>query len=532
MKLNLRISLVLLSLFIVSPVFAQPPAQDSPRIKLIQKLESILLQSDDPSNDRLKDLVNPESFDQLKNGIAEARKLVKQVEVSDILLESKTDGKLVYELPAKIVTVTFGLTENAPFRINKISTEERTEERIEPITWETLESTLDQAARDGFEGAVLITRNGKTVINKAYGYANREKKVKNRSDTIFAIGSAPIDFTHAGILLLKDQGKLKLDDPITKFFDNVPEDKQEITIQHLMRGQSGLRDFHDIAGDENPDHTWIDRDEAVKRILAHKLLFAPGEGRRHSHSAWGLLAAIIEVVSNETYPQFTKTRLFQPAGMTSTGFFGDPIAEDNVAVGYGFRKSSTPNSPPHWGKTSWLVMGSGGQVSTLGDMLRWEVAMREGKILSEESTKLYLRQGDGVSQDGDMFGFEFMHSRDPQQLFMLISNAVDSRETRQTFDALGRRINALVRSSKFSLGIAMAVDADGSVAIQRVVEGSAADKSGLKVGDQLVSANGESMSENPMVVLAPYLKTGQPIEFEIVRNNLSQKIEVKPTRND
>ncbi len=62
---------------------------------------------------------------------------------------------------------------------------------------------------------------------------------------MFAIGSAPIDFTHAALLVLRDEGKLSFDDPITNYFNNVPVDKQSITIQHLMSGQSGLRDFHD-----------------------------------------------------------------------------------------------------------------------------------------------------------------------------------------------------------------------------------------------------------------------------------------------
>ena len=189
---------------------------------------------------------------------------------------------------------------------------------------------------------------------------------------------------------------------------------KSITIRHLMTGRSGLPDFHDIPSDDNPDHTWIDRDEAVKRIFAQKLLFAPGEGPRHSHSAWGMLAAIIEVVSGQSYPQFTKERLFEPAGMKDTGFFGDQIPEDRIAVGYGFKKSSEPNSPPNWGKTSWLVMGSGGQVSTLSDMLRWETIMKSGEILSPESKKLYLGGGDGdraihASRDASVLDADHSH---------------------------------------------------------------------------------------------------------------------------
>lgn len=160
----------------------------------------------------------------------------------------------------------------------------------ESLTWENLESQLDEwAASNDFDGAILVTRNGEITLKKGWGKSNREKDFSNGPDTIFAIGSCPVDFTHAGVLLLQDQGKLDLNDPITRFFENVPEDKKAITIRHLMTGASGLPDFHDIPTDENPDHSWIDREEAVRRILGQKLLFEPGKGNEHSHSAWGLL---------------------------------------------------------------------------------------------------------------------------------------------------------------------------------------------------------------------------------------------------
>ncbi len=175
-------------------------------------------------------------------------------------------------------------------------------------------------------------------------------------------------------------------------------------------------------------------------------------------------------------------------------------------------------------------MGSGGQVSTLGDMLRWETAMKSGKILSPESTALYLRAGDNVSADGDMFGFEFMHSRNPDQLFMVISNTVDSPEKRQKFRNLVRRIDPLVRASaaKFSLGIRMSFDLHEGVVIQEVVAGSAADKDGLEVGDRIVSVNGTPMVDDPLKVLDPFLKNGTPIEFEIIRDGNNKTVQVTP----
>jgi CubicO group peptidase (beta-lactamase class C family) len=171
-----------------------------------------------------------------------------------------------------------------------------------PVTWDALEARLNWEADHGFSGVVLVARDGKVVLHKAYGLANREKKIAMRPDTILAIGSTPIDFTRAGILLLADRGKLKLSDPVTQFFKEVPEDRRAMTVEHLLTGRSGLPDFHDVPTDRDPDHSWIDRDEAVRRIFRQKLLFPPGKQRRHSHSGYGLLAAVIEIVSGQSYP--------------------------------------------------------------------------------------------------------------------------------------------------------------------------------------------------------------------------------------
>ncbi len=521
----------------VSVCLAQRPDPNSPRIDVVRAFQTLLQQANDDIQNQAKQLLSETNFDDLLKQVTAARKRVKGREVSDVILENESSGRFVYEIDDEAVTINFGMTLQQPIRINAISLaadkdQQGSVPRTPPVTWDNLEETLDQFAKDGFEGAVLVTRGGKVVLEKAYGLANREKEIKNSIETVFAIGSAPIDFTHAGILLLKDQGKLDLDDPITKFFSDVPADKRNITIRQLMTGGSGLPNFHDLPSDENPDHTWIDRDEAIRRIFAQPLLFEPGTGKQHSHSAWGVLAAIIEVVSGESYPQFTTQRLFKPAGMNDTGFFGQTVPEDRIAVGYGRKKSSEPNSPPNWGRTSWLVMGSGGQVSTLGDMLRWEQAMKSGKILSPESTKLYQRNGDGLSADGDDFGFEFMHSRNPDQLFMLITNTSNQEHRNQRFKQLGLQLYQLVSKgdspAKYSLGIAMAVSSHDGVTVQRVVAGSAAEKDGLRVGDRLISANGEKFGEDPMDVLDPFLHSETPIEFEIIRDDQTLTLRVTP----
>lgn len=313
-----------------------------------------------------------------------------------------------------------------------------------PVTWDTLEARMKWEADQGFSGVVLVARDGEVVFHKAFGMANREKQIAMRPDTILAIGSTPIDFTKAGILLLAERGKLTLKDPITKYLAGVPDDKKSITLEHLMTGRSGLPDFHELPTDRDPDHGWIDRAEAVRRILNQQLLFPPGTQRRHSHSAFGLLAAILEIVSGQTYQDFTREHLFKPAGMKDTGFFGEKYAEDRMAVGYGPRKDGALNAPPYWGKTSWLVMGSGGQVSTADDMWRWIRAVRGEKLLSKESLKPYVGPGgDGMLIGGDMYGFEIMYAGNPRSFMVVMSNTGSPKRIPQ-LRKLGQELTMLV----------------------------------------------------------------------------------------
>jgi CubicO group peptidase (beta-lactamase class C family) len=386
-----------------------------------------------------------------------------------------------------------------------------------PITWDTLGQRIDDAVAAGFAGTIL----------EAYGMANRELSVANTPDTIYGIGSTPIDFTRAGILLLAQEDALTLHDPITKYFEDVPDDKKAITIDHLMSGRSGLRDFHDLPTDRDPDHSWIDRDEAVHRIMAQDLLFAPGEGEEHSHSAWGLLAAIIEIASGQSYPTFLKERFFTPLGMTATGFFGEAFPDARVAIGYGQRRDGAINTPSHWGPTSWLVMGSGGMVSNPGDLYRWNQAMRGGEVLKPRWRGRYFAPPGAFFNGGDMYGFETYYTEGPGSLMILCSNA---GENMGVIRRLARGLYGLVSAElrpKFSLGISMRVD-DGTIVVDQVAPGSAAERDGLQSGDRLISAGGTPLGDRPMVVLDPLLRSGDAIRFEIERNGERRTVVVTP----
>ena len=306
-----------------------------------------------------------------------------------------------------VVGITLESTE--PFRIVDLVLDSSEAREAGPrLTWDTLESALEAAAEEGFCGSVLAVRGGEIVLDRGFGFADPERAHAVTPQTLFAIGSTPIDFTHGAILLLEQEGKLSLDDPIGTYFDDVPADKRGITLEHLRTGRSGLLDFPGIPGvDANLDLSWVDRDEFMRRIFASQLRFEPGTENEHSHSAWGVLAAIVEIVSGQDYETFVRENFFEPAGMQRTGHF--PLASrfpaEQVAVGLGGNVWGDVNAPSHWGETSWLVLGSGGMISTPGDLYRWRQFLASGDVLGPAAQSRYGLHGASLFEGGNDRGF-------------------------------------------------------------------------------------------------------------------------------
>lgn len=368
-----------------------------------------------------------------------------------ILADRTDDGgtRLTFMQGPRETSVVFRVQKDPPYQIVALELEptrpsENAGPAMAPITWDTLAQRLDEEAKQGFTGTVLVAHGGKVVLHQGYGMANRERKIPNTTETVFAIGSTPIDFTKAAILKLEETGKLHTSDPITKFLAGVPTDKQAMTIDHLMHGASGLPNFHHVNGvDADKDLSWIDRDEAVRRILGQPLLFAPGEGNAHSHSAWVLLAAIVEIVSKQSYGEFLQKNFFEPAGMTRTGLHEDAARFDDreLAVGYDGQPVGALNTPKYWGKTSWLVMGSGGMESDPMDLYKWMNAIRSGRTLKAAAAAKYWSHG--VLAGGDDRGFFCLYTEGPDDMMILCSNTRGGPKS--GVGAVGRRLVELVQ---------------------------------------------------------------------------------------
>jgi CubicO group peptidase (beta-lactamase class C family) len=254
---------------------------------------------------------------------------------------------------------------------------------------ERLQVHMSKLAEGGFSGVLLVAKDGQVVIAKGYGLANREKQLPFTSGSVFDIGSITKQFTGAAIAKLAMQGKLNADDQLSQHFANVPPDKAEITLDHLLTHSAGLQ------GDFGGDYEEATRDWIVSQILKSKLQFAPGKGHRYANSGFSMLAAVVEQASGQPYEAYLREQLWLPSGMQHTGYRLPNWPTDTIAHGYrGEMDWGTPLDK-HWAEDGpyWNLRGNGGVLSTVWDLYRWHQALVGDTILSAEAKqRMYARR--------------------------------------------------------------------------------------------------------------------------------------------
>ncbi len=265
-----------------------------------------------------------------------------------------------------------------------------------PLPIQRIERYLLKAEENGYSGSVLISLNGKILLKDAYGMADRENKVPFNSDTVFDIGSITKQFTAACILKLESQGKLSVQDRITKFLTAVPNDKKEITIHHLLTHTAGLADGL------GPDEELVGKEEYMKRALSSELIHPPGT-YDYSNVGYSLLAAIVETASEQEYEQYLRENILKPAGMNQTGYVLPAWDKTRLAIGYqeGERWGTTFEQSQYEKGVTWHLKGNGGIHSTTGDMHLWYLALSGNSILNAAAKEKYFAPH--VKVDGEEF---------------------------------------------------------------------------------------------------------------------------------
>lgn len=269
-----------------------------------------------------------------------------------------------------------------------------TNEVVANDTCKIIDKYLTQLTADkNFSGGLLIIKDGKKIFSKGYGWANKEKKIPFTPSTLASIGSITKAFTAAAIMKLSEQGKLSVNDPLTKFFPDVPVDKANITIHQLLTHSSG---FHEFLKEDGGDYEKIETEGFLKRAFSEPLLFTPGEKAVYTNVGMSILGIILEQVSGMSYENFLNQYLFEPNNIHGIGYHTSYSQNDSIAHGYQDGKDWGTNSATHScsGKRILLEFKSKWRFrSIIDDIFLWANAFTNHTVLNDTTIqKMFTAQ--------------------------------------------------------------------------------------------------------------------------------------------
>lgn len=247
---------------------------------------------------------------------------------------------------------------------------------------------------DAFSGAVLFAKDGEPLLTLAVGQANRDFKAPNTIDTKFNLGSMNKMFTAVAVLQLAEQGKLSLDDTLSKHLDTswLSQDiLDRVTIRQLLNHTSGLGSYFNETFERTSRAHFREVNDYKPLTVGETLAFEPGTKQRYSNTGLLIAGAIVEKASGDNYFEYIRRNVTGPAGMTSTDCYQLDRVNDNLAVGYE-RLVGPGGSPTEYFNNIFAHVfrggPAGGGYSTVTDLLRFDRALRGGKLLKQESLTL------------------------------------------------------------------------------------------------------------------------------------------------
>ncbi len=334
----------------------------------------------------------------------------------------------------------------------------QTDDRMQKI-----ETLMQRYQGDAPGASLLVIQDGKPVVRRAFGYADLEHHVQATPETDYRLASMTKQFTAASILLLRQDGKLSLDDSVRKWLPELPQSDQAITIDDMLRHASGLIDYEDLIPSGTKGQV---SDTDVLKLLSKesRLYFSPGTSYRYSNSGYVLLGLIVERASGESLPQFLKDRIFDPLHMAHTLMYehGHGPEVPNRAYGYSMIGGKWVQTDQD---TTSATRGDGGIYSNIDDLMKWDAALYDNRLLNDESRKLAFSphnkvigetdvdwygygwrlhhdqsRGDEIWHSGESIGFRNVILRWPKQHLTVI--LLSNRDDPQPYDT-ARKIAAL-----------------------------------------------------------------------------------------
>lgn len=250
-----------------------------------------------------------------------------------------------------------------------------------------LAAKCDQLLSEQFKasetgGTALIAKKGQIIYKKAFGMANLELNIPMQADNVFRIGSISKQFTAVAILQLMEQGKLGLQDDITKFISDYPTHGHKITIEHLLTHTSGIQSYTGMKDFENISRLDKKPEELIAFFKNQPMEFAPGTKWNYNNSGYFLLGYIIEKVSGKTYPEYVEETFFKTLGMTNSYYGSDSKIIKNRASAYSKNDNGFVNAEP---LSMTLPYAAGSLQSTVEDLYKWNQALHSFKLVKKES---------------------------------------------------------------------------------------------------------------------------------------------------
>jgi D-alanyl-D-alanine carboxypeptidase len=251
-----------------------------------------------------------------------------------------------------------------------------------------LAPTLDSLVAAGqFSGVVLVAKGGAPVFERAYGFADREARTPNTIETAFNLGSINKFFTMIAIRQLADAGKLDIDSSLARAWPDYPNQDvaRRVTIRQLLQHRSGLGGniFGVPVGGKRSDVRRLA--DYLPLFVNEPLQFEPGSRNQYSNAGYVVLGLLVERLSGETYYDYVRRHVYEPAGMTRTAHWAVDSLPTNTAIGYTRGGEDAPAAAPLT-RNSTLLPGrgssAGGGYSTAHDLLRFIAALRAAKVPS------------------------------------------------------------------------------------------------------------------------------------------------------
>jgi CubicO group peptidase (beta-lactamase class C family) len=227
--------------------------------------------------------------------------------------------------------------------------------------------------------SLAVLRNGKIAILKSYGLANVEHQVPVKPETVFQSGSIAKQFTAAAVMVLVQDGRISLDDKITKFFPDAPATWNKITVRHLLTHTSGMGDYP-AEIDLRRDYT---EDEYLEHFMKAPLAFSPGAKWDYSNVGYVTLGILIRKVTGKFYGDFLQERIFGPLGMTTARVISETDIVPNRAAGYRLVDGVLKNQ--EWVSPTTNTTADGSLYFTILDLAKWDAALYTNQALKQSS---------------------------------------------------------------------------------------------------------------------------------------------------